>query len=176
MYQAGARFVVDGIRDVPTVLDRIPRLASWTAENDLPLWAAATMNHKTGSLFPIFPWTGFILMGVVTAYWAEKRAARIDESKGPLSQQMGGSLAVFGGALAIERRGQDRSWQIYSCQTPNAQALDEPMRRNAMVSGRAIDETITRIDERADDRERCRLSRVINPDAQLSGTDLSSRL
>jgi len=36
-------------------------LVDWTAH--LPLWAAAFMNTKTGSWFPIFPYSAFIFLG-----------------------------------------------------------------------------------------------------------------
>ena len=42
----------------------------------LPLWLASYMSHGTGSLFPLFPWAGFTLLGatfgVTAAPWATR--------------------------------------------------------------------------------------------------------
>jgi uncharacterized membrane protein len=56
------------------VLTPLVHGVTWTAY--LPLWAAAYLNHGTGSLFPLFPWAGFTLLGaafgVTAAPWATR--------------------------------------------------------------------------------------------------------
>ncbi len=39
----------------------------------LPIWLAAYVNASTGSIFPLVPWSGFILAGVIAAHflWTE---------------------------------------------------------------------------------------------------------
>jgi surface polysaccharide O-acyltransferase-like enzyme len=50
--------------------------APWVWRQDfgnIPLVLAAYLNDETGSIFPILPWSGFILAGIVTAHFATDR-------------------------------------------------------------------------------------------------------
>ncbi|MGE0360326.1 MAG: heparan-alpha-glucosaminide N-acetyltransferase domain-containing protein [Vicinamibacterales bacterium] len=68
----------------------------------LPLWVAAYLNHETGSLFPLFPWAGFTLLGATFGVTAGPWATR--DHLAPLARGLfltGAALAV-GAALAGE--------------------------------------------------------------------------
>jgi uncharacterized membrane protein len=66
---------------------------AWTAH--LPLIAASYMSHETGTLFPLFPWAGFTLLGaafgVTAAPWATRDHLRL----------LARALFVIGAVLAI---------------------------------------------------------------------------
>ncbi len=59
-------------------------------ERWLPVGIAAYVNSDTGSIFPLFPWTGFLCAGVVTAYLS------IDPNRGSLRRGLVWSLAGAG--------------------------------------------------------------------------------
>ena len=61
----------------------------------LPLGLAAFMNHATGSLFPLFPWAGFTLLGATFGVTAGPWATR--DHLQPLAR----GLFLTGAALAI---------------------------------------------------------------------------
>ena len=61
----------------------------------LPLWLAAYMSHGTGSLFPLFPWAGFTLLGATFGVTAAPWATR--DHLQPLAR----GLFLAGAALAI---------------------------------------------------------------------------
>ncbi len=86
-----------------------PWVAGWQAEQHLPLWAAAYINRTTGSEFPIFPWTGFILMGVVTAYLAERWKAGADRTGSVSVVRIGSYLVLAGGTFALISKLADQS-------------------------------------------------------------------
>lgn len=72
-----------------------PRVWSLDFRAALPLPVAAYLNEKTGSLFPLFPWSGFMLAGAVCASWF--LAAR---GKDREKQFMAG-LAAAGAVLVV---------------------------------------------------------------------------
>ena len=61
----------------------------------LPLWLASYMNHGTGSIFPLFPWAGFTLLGATFGVTAGPWATR--DHLQPLAR----GLFLVGAALAI---------------------------------------------------------------------------
>jgi uncharacterized membrane protein len=61
----------------------------------LPLWLASYLNHQTGSLFPLFPWAGFTLLGATFGVTAGPWATR--DHLQPLAR----GLFLAGAALAI---------------------------------------------------------------------------
>jgi uncharacterized membrane protein len=61
----------------------------------VPLWLASYMNHRTGSLFPLFPWAGFTLLGATFGVTAGPWATR--DHLQPLAR----GLFLTGAALAI---------------------------------------------------------------------------
>jgi uncharacterized membrane protein len=61
----------------------------------LPLWLASYLNHQTGSLFPLFPWAGFTLLGATFGVTAAPWATR--DHLQPLAR----GLFLAGAALAI---------------------------------------------------------------------------
>jgi uncharacterized membrane protein len=65
----------------------------WT--NHVPLIAASYLSHETGSLFPLFPWAGFTLLGAVFGVTAAPWATR--DHLQPLAR----ALFLIGAALAI---------------------------------------------------------------------------
>ena len=65
----------------------------WTSW--LPLWLASYMNHGTGSIFPLFPWAGFTLLGATFGVTAGPWATR--DHLQPLAR----GLFLVGAALAI---------------------------------------------------------------------------
>jgi uncharacterized membrane protein len=70
----------------------------WT--RTLPLWLASYMNHGTGSLFPLFPWAGFTLLGATFGVTAAPWATR--DHLQPLARGLflsGAVLAVTAGLL-----------------------------------------------------------------------------
>ncbi|MEM1268863.1 MAG: heparan-alpha-glucosaminide N-acetyltransferase domain-containing protein [Bacteroidota bacterium] len=50
----------------------------WTIPFDdtLPLAVASYLNGQTGSTFPIFPWSGYLFAGVLTAIWLQPATSR----------------------------------------------------------------------------------------------------
>lgn len=46
-----------------------------------PVWAAAYLNSSTGSLFPLFPWAGYILAGSFIGVVLQQRAIAIDPER-----------------------------------------------------------------------------------------------
>ena len=67
-------------------------------ERWLPIGVAAYINIDTGSIFPLFPWTGFLCAGVVTAYLS------IDPHRGSLRRRLAWGLATTGGLLWVAAR------------------------------------------------------------------------
>ncbi|HET6418057.1 MAG TPA: heparan-alpha-glucosaminide N-acetyltransferase domain-containing protein, partial [Polyangiales bacterium] len=67
-------------------------------ERWLPMGVAAYINVDTGSIFPLFPWTGFLCAGVVTAYLS------VDPHRGSLRRRLGWGLATTGGLLWLAAR------------------------------------------------------------------------
>jgi uncharacterized membrane protein len=67
-------------------------------ERWLPIGVAAYINVDTGSIFPLFPWTGFLCAGVVTAYLS------VDPHRGSLRRRLGWGLATTGGLLWLAAR------------------------------------------------------------------------
>jgi uncharacterized membrane protein len=61
----------------------------------LPLWLASYLNHETGSLFPLFPWAGFTLLGATFGVTAGPWATR--EHLQPLAR----GLFMSGAVLAV---------------------------------------------------------------------------
>ena len=61
----------------------------------VPLWLASYMNHQTGSLFPLFPWAGFTLLGATFGVTAGPWATR--DHLQPLAR----GLFLTGATLAI---------------------------------------------------------------------------
>jgi uncharacterized membrane protein len=45
----------------------------------IPLWMAAYLNAENGSWFPLFPWSAYILCGVLFGYWFLKARSYRDE-------------------------------------------------------------------------------------------------
>jgi uncharacterized membrane protein len=67
----GAYVAVLGAVGLATIL-LAPAVASVPAETMMPRALAAYLNHRTGSIFPIFPWTGYICAGIVCAYFIQR--------------------------------------------------------------------------------------------------------
>jgi uncharacterized membrane protein len=67
-------------------------------ERWLPIGVAAYINVDTGSIFPLFPWTGFLCAGVVTAYLS------IDPHRRSLRRRLAWGLATTGGLLWVAAR------------------------------------------------------------------------
>jgi len=67
-----------------------PAMWRLPVERWLPIGIAAYMNIDTGSIFPLFPWTGFLCAGVVTAYLS------IDPHRGSLRRRLAWGLATAG--------------------------------------------------------------------------------
>ena len=59
-------------------------------ERWLPTGIAAYVNIDTGSIFPLFPWSGFLCAGVITAYLS------IDPHRGSLRARIAWGLATAG--------------------------------------------------------------------------------
>ena len=73
---------------------------TWTPY--LPVWAAAYLNHATGSLFPLFPWAGFTLFGAAFGVTAAPWATR--DHLQPLARTLflGGAMLAIGAGLMGE--------------------------------------------------------------------------
>lgn len=61
-------------------------------EDWLPIGIASYVNANTGSVFPLFPWTGFLCAGVVTGYLS------LDSEEASLRPHRGLALAIVGAA------------------------------------------------------------------------------
>jgi uncharacterized membrane protein len=48
-----------------------PMVTAWTGG---PVWLRAAVNQSTHSLFPLFPWAGFVLLGALAGAWPERPA------------------------------------------------------------------------------------------------------
>ncbi len=59
-----------------------PMLADWTQG---PALLRGFVNFTTGSLFPLFPWAGFVLLGTLAGAWPER----------PATERMGAIVALF---------------------------------------------------------------------------------
>jgi hypothetical protein len=49
-----------------------PTMAALPAETVLPRALAAYVNHRTGSIFPMFPWTGYLCAGIIAAHFIQR--------------------------------------------------------------------------------------------------------
>ncbi|MFZ1866672.1 MAG: heparan-alpha-glucosaminide N-acetyltransferase domain-containing protein [Polyangiales bacterium] len=67
-------------------------------ERWLPIGIAAYVNIDTGSIFPLFPWSGFLCAGVITAYLS------IDPHRGSLRARLAWGLATAGFLLWVAAR------------------------------------------------------------------------
>ncbi|MCL4845470.1 MAG: DUF1624 domain-containing protein [Acidobacteria bacterium] len=59
-------------------------LTPWTWHTDwseLPGWLTAYLNSQTGSLFPVFPWAGYILVGAFIGVVLQRRAIATDPER-----------------------------------------------------------------------------------------------
>jgi uncharacterized membrane protein len=72
---------------------------NWT--KFLPLAAGSYFTSRTGSLFPLFPWSGYVLFGAALGYMVEKVIARAGgERHGTWNLEMM-KVAALGGAALI---------------------------------------------------------------------------
>ena len=72
-----------------------PLVHATAFQDAVPLWLASYMNHQTGSLFPLFPWAGFTLLGATFGVTAGPWATRDH------LQLLARALFLSGAALAI---------------------------------------------------------------------------
>ncbi|MGB5811608.1 MAG: heparan-alpha-glucosaminide N-acetyltransferase domain-containing protein [Polyangiales bacterium] len=79
--------------------------AAWRlpVEDWLPVGFAAYVNADTGSLFPLFPWTGFLFFGVIAAYLCMKQDGRLRRRRS-LGLALSG-LSLWLGADLLEGTG-----------------------------------------------------------------------
>ncbi len=69
-----------------------------------PIPLAAYVNASTGSMFPIVPWAGFLVLGLLTAAWVQRRRERVPFGL----RQLAVPLAVVSALLLAAGHGMTR--------------------------------------------------------------------
>ncbi len=91
-----------------------PSMAAVDAGAHLPRALAAYVNTRTGSLFPIFPYTGFLCTGIATAHFVQGWLDRGEvDALGPRLAAIAGALFLFACVLfdgSPWGRGMDAFW------------------------------------------------------------------